>query len=520
MAVGDSNGTHDNEVPWLEIPSKPPSKIASSDSASEVGELLAGIATSSSGNSQAEQPPPRRSTRKRKRNDSLAGSDITTTTAPSPAAQTKSPAKSKPPSRLPRGTIKVPSAVDESETRSTASRVSGASRASRVSRRKPRAALAVQLPAIHHFHNHRHPPPSASDASSRPSPTVTQPTTGLVTRSQCGFHKISAPGLVPGTSVFFIVPRCALDAEKMADENILDCGLASAEDNANKITDVSQLPTDLASVLRKLVGPHLMLEAACGYLPSPALQDDVYDGAAPPEDIVSVIGTEDHDHEGTGPRSPKSAKSSPGKRSGRKRVPRRSDPHGDLGDYVPPSDADSATDTETNTPHHRRKKHGTGLDLAASSMDPGGLLSLGGAPNADTNTEAGAEESATAVAPTHDSTSPVTPRRNRGRKRRRNSDAMAYKPGAECEESGDEEEAGDEMPSKAKRRRASHQKHKPSGSAAAENEGQSLSMSVEIPHSATSTAAAATDHGAHLPPADPPKKARKWWRFGLGNKKG
>jgi hypothetical protein len=111
--------------------------------------------------------------------------------------------------------------------------------------------------------------------------------------------------------------------------------------------------------------------------------------------IISATGAEYHDPEGTDPpRSLKSTKSSPRKRSGQKRVPRRSDPQGDLGDCIPPSDADSAIDTETNTPRHRRKNHGTDLDLVMSSMDRSRLLSLGAGPNADTNTEAGAEESA------------------------------------------------------------------------------------------------------------------------------
>jgi len=93
---------------------------------------------------------------------------------------------------------------------------------------------------------------------------------------------------------------------------------------------------------------------------------------------------------------------------------------------------------------------------------------------------------------------------------------MTYKPGAEWEENDDEEGVGAETPPKPKCRHTSHQKHKPYEGVATEHESQSLSMSVKIPHPATSTvaaAAAATDHGAHLAPADaacsPPKKARK-----------
>jgi len=161
-----------------------------------------------------------------------------------------------------------------------------------------------------------------------------------------------------------------------------------------------------------------MHEAACGYFPSPALQDDNYDGTAP-EDIVSATGAEDHDLEGTAPPcSPKLAKLSPGKRSGRKRVARRSGPYDNLADYIPTSDADFTTDKEIKNPRHRRKKHATDLHLATSLAGPGGFLSLGAAPNVDINTEAGAKESATAVAPTRDSASLVAPRRNRGRKHR------------------------------------------------------------------------------------------------------
>ena len=527
-ATEPENGEYDNEVPWLKIPH---GNASSGSSASEISDLLEGTTTSSTGGSLTEGVYRRRSTRKRKRNESIPGSDVATTPAASPTTRTKVPGKSKGPSRLPRGTIKVPATADEPDARSTISMVSDTSRTSRMSRRKSRPALTVLLPAIHHFHNHAHqPPPSASESSPHGHSAASQTTTGLVTRSQCRFHKVSAPGLVPETSVFFIVPGCALSATKVMKENqLVDCGLASAKDNASKITNVSQLPTELASVLRQLVGHQLMHEGVCGYLSSQALQND---NAPSPEDAALSKEMEEYESDGGGPPTPRSLKSpqsTPGRRSGRKRAPRRSNPRGDLADYIP-SDADPTTDTESNLARHKQK-HRTRLDLATLSMDPNGLLSLGTIPNAGTEPVAVAD---------HDSTSTGTSRRNRGRKRRRDGDVMAYKPGAESNESDDEGGAGNETPHKPKRRRGSqHQPGRPENVVIEPQYSQGLNVSVEVPRPPafsplssprpaarvdTSKTAAAMDGDAHQlqvdMPGPPRKKGRKWWSFAFASSKG
>lgn len=544
VAKEQINGKHNDEASQLKSSSEPwPKIIASESSASEVGDLLEGTTTSSVGDSQTEQVFRRRSTRKRKRSESVTGSNVTTPVA-SPSTQTKSLRRSKPPSRLPRRTVKVPSAVGESDTRST---TSDASRTSRASRRKSRPTLTILLPAIHHFHNHNHnhlhrPSPSISESSPRGNPTASQSTTGLVTRSQCRFHKISAPGLVPGTSVFFIVPGCALSAvEVMEEEKMVDCGLASVEDNASKITNVSQLPAKLASVLRKLVGPDLMHEGVCGYLASPALENNGYGTITPPpEDAGLAKGMGKHESGGNGPLTPhsvKSSKTSPGKQPGRKRAPRRSNPGGDLADYVPSSsDADSATDRETNSARHKRNKSTAKRDHTTSSMDPNGFLSLGTAPNADANAVAATEDSAPTIAPKHNSTSPVSARRNQGKKRRRDSDAVAYKPGAESEASSNGEGDASETPRKPKRRRQHLRRPVENVVTGQQEDGQRLSVSVEVPRAVTSSplssprsatqrevsTAPVVDHGACQPrsgvSAPLPKKAQKWWRkLGFGN---
>jgi hypothetical protein len=141
------------------------------------------------------------------------------------------------------------------------SRVSGALR---VPSQVP--PLTVQLPAIHHSHYHRHPPWALLTCLVQPQPRCDSTHNRISDPMSMRISYISAPGLVLGTLVFFIVPGCALDTEKMADENIAHRGLTYAEDNASKLIDVSQLPTDFTSVLRKLVGSHFMHETACVYL--------------------------------------------------------------------------------------------------------------------------------------------------------------------------------------------------------------------------------------------------------------
>ncbi|KAF8306728.1 hypothetical protein DL93DRAFT_2159825 [Clavulina sp. PMI_390] len=417
---------------------------------------------------------------------------------------------------------------DMSDSRSSAgssisrsSRLTASAAASSLSHRRSRSKLIqpiVLVPAIHHFHTHGHnhnhnhthnhgssaqtgtnghasaslTPTSASAARpghSRSSSvtSASQPSLNSsqhVTRSQCRFHRVSAPGLVPGTSVYFIVPGCSLSAtEVMEREHMVDCGIASDEDNLNKIliTDVnaSGLDAQLASALRKLVGIDLIHEGVCGYLPAPESKDD---GEAEGEESAEAVEAEalekdlipDSEHLDTpladettpqldelddspeaplsrekaqtslssihrpddatssGPSSPtKSASSSPHQR---KRHPRKSAPNNDLADYVP-SGEENSSDDDASKPKRRKARKSEPVDLAASSMDPAGLL--GGASRTTSHTQATSEApldgSEVGAIATDDQDakpkSPVTTRRQpRGRKRQRHSDALAYRP--------------------------------------------------------------------------------------------
>ncbi|KAF9517619.1 hypothetical protein BS47DRAFT_1359418 [Hydnum rufescens UP504] len=150
-------------------------------------------------------------------------------------------------------------AGQQQRTQRDSSVASAASIAAASQESSPRPYVLLSRPHIHHHRTASTPGVSGSNRAA-PNSLVTS----HVTRSQCRFHKISAPGLIPGEVVHFVVPYCSLSAtDVMKEEGIIDCGIASDADNRNKVTDVSHLDTTLASVLRKLVGPDLMHEEVC-----------------------------------------------------------------------------------------------------------------------------------------------------------------------------------------------------------------------------------------------------------------
>jgi hypothetical protein len=76
-----------------------------------------------------------------------------------------------------------------------------------------------------------------------------------------------------------VVPGCAIsDKTLMKEEDIVDMGEASNEDNEMKTTDMTYLDEYVLGSLRKLVGVDLLHEQACGWLPK--------EGDIPPADSV------------------------------------------------------------------------------------------------------------------------------------------------------------------------------------------------------------------------------------------
>ena len=202
----------------------------------------------------------------------------------------------------------------------------------------------VSIPSTSSFHHHKGVPTTEPTSEKRPRSSSVMDTP--ITRSHCRFHKISVPSGELGRRTYFIVPGCSFGAtDLMKEENITDCGAATDEDNASKVTDLSKLDPSLVHILRKLAGPDLIHEGVCGFLPSVSMSE------GPVRPLSSTECPEDlegKDIESTSRRSPK-----PMGHRARHRKPRQSDPLSDLADYEPSSDQSS---NDESHPMHKSKR--------------------------------------------------------------------------------------------------------------------------------------------------------------------
>ena len=302
----------------------------------------------------------------------------------------------------------------------------------------PRPYVLVPRPQIHH--HSAVPTPGLSNVNrAAPNSSVTS----HITRSQCRFHKISAPGLTPDEVVHFVVPYCSLSAtDVMKEEGIIDCGLASDEDNRNKITDVSNLDAALASVLRKLVGPDLMHEEVCGYLPSNSLSH--LSPTSLPRPAGSPIPAARRGHKRGSSRlrleaddSPRIAVPSTPPKSPSTRNSRSLSQHEDI-DVYEPSKSDQLPKEDrgsTPKPHSPKVLHKPYVDLVVSNQMPdtpaededGSLESEADDEYRESTSHVGSSESGTPPP-----ASPSTASRRFKRKRKaRDSGALPYKPGSD-----------------------------------------------------------------------------------------
>ena len=223
----------------------------------------------------------------------------------------------------------------------------------------------VSIPTTSSFHHHHKSSPTTErvpEKKARSSSITDSP----ITRSHCRFHKISVPSAEPGIRTYFIVPGCSLSAiDLMKEENIMDCGVATSEDNASKTTDLSKLDPQLVHVLRKLAGPDLIHEDVCGFLPNVSVSkdsmrailptvdpnlDDVHSGIKDGDQlsVSDIQHLEGKDTDSISTRSPKLTE-----RRASHRKPRRSHPHSDLADYQPSRDESS---DDESSPTQKRKR--------------------------------------------------------------------------------------------------------------------------------------------------------------------
>lgn len=115
-------------------------------------------------------------------------------------------------------------------------------------------------------------PTLAPQSASQPTFKTTTPTSTLVTRSNCRFHKISIPLEENGPRVFFVVPGCSLSkVDLLKEEEIEDHGVLAVEENSRLVPDVEELNFSLflVLVLRQLVGADYLRETEVFYLPQP-----------------------------------------------------------------------------------------------------------------------------------------------------------------------------------------------------------------------------------------------------------
>lgn len=127
------------------------------------------------------------------------------------------------------------------------------------------------------------PPPSTPTAITSLSSSQVQArapaafiTNSPVTRSHCRYHRISIPKTENGPRIFFLVPGCTLgNKEFMEEEEIEDHGDATYEDSLRVVRNIELLDFEdyLISVLRQLVGPHLLREAEIYYLRAPGEEE-------------------------------------------------------------------------------------------------------------------------------------------------------------------------------------------------------------------------------------------------------
>ncbi|KAF8331455.1 uncharacterized protein EI90DRAFT_1023175 [Cantharellus anzutake] len=332
---------------------------------------------------------------------------------------------------------------------------------------KPQFRPYVSIPPKSSFHHHKNPASErALERGTPASPTADLP----LTRSQCRFHKVSASGTRPESCVYLVIPGCSLGATTvMEEESIVDCGIATNEDNARKITDLSKIEPHLISIFRKLVGPDAMNEGVCGYLPDPAALKAPLSLALPTETVPDrasnvppsmakrknrfsapdVESGEEEDGDSTLTISPTKR---PERRT-RRRKPRRSNPHSDLADYQPSSDESpnagyppkkrgkrARLHNALSSPHARTDtSESSPVDLAGTALGQEETHSKGPGSDPDTSRDDFNEPKASSAPSRADTQTSHTIRRKRKRQPR-DPGSLAYRPGEDEESEPDKEE--------------------------------------------------------------------------------
>lgn len=140
-----------------------------------------------------------------------------------------------------------------------------------------RSSVELESPQSPRTSQLARPSPPLLRPSPKPSaslPSIAASSSSPVTRANCRYHTISLPQDEDedGPRLFFAVPGCSLgNGELMKEESIEDHGDVHGEDIPRLVTNVEDLDLSpyLVGVLRQLVGVDLLREQEVLYLPRP-----------------------------------------------------------------------------------------------------------------------------------------------------------------------------------------------------------------------------------------------------------